>query len=175
MAVLQIDRLWQNAANSEAFFTEIRLFAHPSESKSVPSSFIQPYVPLSSISSTALCKRRKAFYFALPALLFSKILPFHTGRCCIMDYVKVRNFLILDFQNNFNSNNLRKPTVVTDLAIPLPFAYAIQQLGIVSAVDLQYQINTLPLFPIKDTTLAFLLDADGVLTRTAMLLLTRGV
>ncbi|KAI3897605.1 hypothetical protein MKW92_022148 [Papaver armeniacum] len=52
--------------------------------------------------------------------------------CCLMTYMKLRALIFLDFPNRYNSISLRRPKSCTDLPIPAPFAFAIQQLGAVN-------------------------------------------
>lgn len=67
--------------------------------------------------------------------------------CCIMTYLKVRSIIISEFQDSYNERNLKRPRVTSDHVIPLPFAYAIQQLGIVHVIDLEQEIKIAPVFP----------------------------
>ncbi|KAI3944093.1 hypothetical protein MKW92_037295 [Papaver armeniacum] len=61
--------------------------------------------------------------------------------------MKLRALIFLDFPNRYNSISLRRPKSCTDLPIPAPFAFAIQQLGAVNVDDLSEEYRYVPVCP----------------------------
>ncbi|XP_022635923.1 uncharacterized protein LOC111241564 [Vigna radiata var. radiata] len=61
--------------------------------------------------------------------------------------MKLRALALTDVPSRCDSGGLERPRDVTDLPIPTPFAFAIQQLGIVKSADLQYDLKVVPCKP----------------------------
>lgn len=66
--------------------------------------------------------------------------------CALMAYLKVRSITVSEFQDDYEENNLKRPRVTGDHVIPIPFAFAIQQLGIVHVSDLDQEFKYAPVF-----------------------------
>lgn len=64
--------------------------------------------------------------------------------CCVIAYLKMRAVHFIDAPTRADS--LRKPRVASDLPIPSPFAFAIQQLGAVTITDVLHEVRLVPAF-----------------------------
>lgn len=64
--------------------------------------------------------------------------------CIIMMYLRTQSILISDVQSSYDETNLNRPRVQDNLVISGPYAYAIQQLGIVHVADLATNYKIYP-------------------------------